>query len=95
MRRDLGHHIETGRRARNERRRRTRATDESMPRRLRTLLGTLAILAFVIVYAVVVMALADSRLAETPKLVQTLIYMAFGVAWILPVMPLIKWMERS
>ena len=64
-----------------------------MSRSLRTLLGTIAILAFVIVYALVAMALAESRIQHAPKIVQTIAYLALGVMWILPVMPLIRWME--
>lgn len=64
-----------------------------MPRRLRTLIGTIAILIFVVVYALVAMALADSRISEAPKLVQTLAYMVLGIAWIVPIIPLIRWME--
>lgn len=66
-----------------------------MPRRLRTLLGTVAILTFVVVYALVAMALAESRVVDAPKLVQTLVYVVLGIAWIVPLMPLIKWMERK
>jgi hypothetical protein len=62
-------------------------------RRLRTLIGTLAILVFVCVYALVAMALAESRIVDAPKLVQTLAYVVLGIAWIVPVMPLIRWME--
>lgn len=65
-----------------------------MPRRIRALIGTIAILAFVIVYAPLAMALADSRIAETPALVQALLYSILGIAWIFPLMPLIRWMER-
>ena len=64
-----------------------------MPRRLRTLIGTVAILAFVLLYALVAMALAESRILDAPKLVQTLAYFLLGIVWILPVMPLIRWME--
>ena len=39
--------------------------------------------------------LAEARpLQEAPALVQSLGYMILGLAWILPLMPLIKWMER-
>lgn len=64
-----------------------------MPRRLRTLVGTVAILAFVMIYALVAMALAESRIVDAPKLLQTIAYIVLGVAWILPVIPLIRWME--
>ena len=65
-----------------------------MPRRTRKLIGTLGILAFVLVYGPVAMALAESRILEAPKLVQTLAYAVLGLAWILPLMPLIRWMQR-
>ncbi|MCJ2008041.1 DUF2842 domain-containing protein [Methylobacterium sp. E-041] len=65
-----------------------------MRRRTRTLIGTIGILAFVIVYAPLAMALADSRIAEAPALLQTVLYSILGIAWIFPLMPLIKWMER-
>ncbi|GLS42487.1 DUF2842 domain-containing protein [Methylobacterium brachythecii] len=65
-----------------------------MRRRTRALIGTIAILAFVIIYAPLAMALADSRIAETPALVQALLYSILGIAWIFPLMPLIRWMER-
>lgn len=64
-----------------------------MPRRLRTLIGTVAILAFVMLYALVAMALAESRIVDAPKLLQTIVYILLGIAWVLPVMPLIRWME--
>jgi uncharacterized membrane protein YuzA (DUF378 family) len=53
-------------------------------------------LAFVIVYALLAMMLAQSRpTQEAPVLLQTLIYAVLGLAWILPLMPLIRWMERG
>ncbi len=52
-------------------------------------------LAFVVVYALIAMALAQSRpIQEAQGLVQTLCYVILGLAWVLPLMPLIKWMER-
>ena len=61
----------------------------------RKLIGTVAILVFVCVYALVAMALAQGRITEAPKLVQTIAYVALGLAWVLPLLPLIKWMERK
>ena len=52
-----------------------------MPRRLRMLIGTLAIMAFVIFYALVAMALAESRIQDAPKLIQTVAYIVLGLAW--------------
>ena len=65
-----------------------------MPRRTRKLIGTIAILMFVFVYGPLAMALAESRIVEAPKLIQTAAYLVLGLAWILPVLPLIRWMER-
>lgn len=65
-----------------------------MKQRTRKLVGTVLILVFVCVYALVAMALAQGRITEAPKLVQGIAYVALGLAWILPLLPLIKWMER-
>jgi len=65
-----------------------------MPRRTRKLIGTLAIIMFVLIYGPLAMALAESRILEAPKLVQTLAYAILGLAWIFPLMPLIRWMAR-
>ncbi len=63
--------------------------------RQRKFLGGVAMLIFVIVYALAAMALAQSRpIQEAPGLVQTLSYIVLGLAWTLPLLPLIKWMER-
>ena len=51
-------------------------------------------LTFVLVYAPLAMALAEGRICEAPGLVQALAYMILGLAWILPLLPLIRWMER-
>jgi predicted membrane channel-forming protein YqfA (hemolysin III family) len=64
--------------------------------RIRKAVGALAMLTFVVVYAFVAMALADSRpVNEAPALVRTFVYMVLGLAWVLPMMPLIVWMERG
>lgn len=65
-----------------------------MQQRTRKLVGAFAMLAFVVVYALVAMVLAQARpTQEAPALMQTLIYAVLGMAWILPLMPLIRWME--
>ena len=65
-----------------------------MRRRVRKLIGTIAMLAFVIVYGPVAMALAESRIREAPGAVQALAYAFLGLAWIIPLLPLISWMQR-
>ena len=67
-----------------------------MTRRARKFLGGAVMLAFVVVYALLAMALADSRpLQEAPGFVRSLGYIMLGLAWVAPLMPLIRWMERA
>lgn len=65
-----------------------------MNRRARKLIGSIAIVTFVIVYAPVAMALAESRIREAHLAVQSLAYIVLGLIWVLPVMPVIRWMEK-
>jgi hypothetical protein len=65
-----------------------------MRRRKRKLIGTIVILAFVMIYGPIAMALAESRIMESPKWVQAIAYMVIGLVWVLPLLPLIRWMER-
>lgn len=65
-----------------------------MPRRLRKFIGAVAILVFVCAYALAAMAVAQGRIQDASKLAQGVFYLIVGLAWILPLMPLLKWMER-
>lgn len=65
-----------------------------MRKRTRKLIGTAAILAFVMIYAPLAMALAESRIVEAPQAVQAIAYIVLGLVWILPLLPLIRWMEK-
>lgn len=66
-----------------------------MTRRTRKLIGAFATLGFVMFYALAAMGLAQSRpVQEAGKVVQIVLYALLGLSWILPLMPLIKWMER-
>jgi Protein of unknown function (DUF2842) len=62
--------------------------------RIRKLIGTVAIVTFVIVYAFVAMALAESRIVDAPTAIQVVAYVLLGLVWIFPCMPVIRWMER-
>lgn len=67
-----------------------------MPVRLRKLIGALFMVFYVVFYALIAMALAQSRpLQEATGVVQTLLYAALGISWIFPLMPLIKWMASG
>ena len=66
-----------------------------MTRRQRKIVGACLMLAEVSIYPFVAMALADSRpVQQAPGPLQALIYALLGLAWIVPLMPLIKWMEK-
>ncbi|QXX73666.1 DUF2842 domain-containing protein [Methylovirgula sp. HY1] len=66
-----------------------------MPKRLRKFIGSVTMVGFVTVYALLAMVLAQARPVQMASwYVQTLVYAALGMAWILPMMPLIKWMEK-
>lgn len=65
-----------------------------MAPRARKLIGGAAMLVFVLAYALVAMALADSRPVQSNgEITKALIYAVLGLAWVLPLMPLIAWME--
>ena len=65
-----------------------------MPIRLRKFIGTILLVAFLIVYILIAMSVAATRLPGTPHLVQALYYAVAGLIWVLPAGLLIKWMGR-
>ena len=66
-----------------------------MNARSRKLIGAVALIAFVVVYALVAAALALSRpLQEAGMPWRFLGYAVLGLAWTLPAGALIRWMER-
>jgi len=65
-----------------------------MPIRLRKLIGTIALLTLVVVWALLAMAIAQPVLASANHLIEALYYVITGLGWVLPAMPLIKWMSR-
>ena len=65
-----------------------------MRRRTRKFIGAITMLVYVSVYALIAMAIAQGRLQEANKFWQALYYLVVGMGWILPIMPLIRWMER-
>ncbi|VVT16590.1 DUF2842 domain-containing protein [Rhizobium sp. EC-SD404] len=65
-----------------------------MPVRLKKFIGTFAIVALVIIYALVATTIATYRLAESPWWVHLLYFLFSGVLWVVPAMLLISWMER-
>ena len=62
--------------------------------RTRKLIGAVALLALVIVWGLLAMALAQSVLTNINGWVATIYYIVAGLGWVLPAMPLISWMAR-
>ncbi len=62
--------------------------------RLKKLIGALVMVLFVIVYALLIMALAPRLLTGASKMVEMAFYLVAGLAWVLPLLPLIRWMEK-
>ena len=65
-----------------------------MRKSIRKLIGTVVLLVFVMTYALIAMALAEGRILQAPEAVKVTAYIVLGLAWVLPVMPLIRWMEK-
>ena len=66
-----------------------------MRRRSRKLIGTCAMLTFVSLYASIVMLVAQTDgIRHANGVLQGLFFLVAGLGWILPLMPLIRWMER-
>lgn len=60
----------------------------------RKFIGTLFMVVFVLIYILIVLAIAPRILASTPGGWQWIFYIVAGLAWIIPLMPLVKWMEK-
>ena len=67
---------------------------QGMSIRTRKFFGTVALLALVIVWALLAMGIAQPLLASANGVVAGLYYVIAGLGWVLPAMPLIKWMSR-
>lgn len=66
-----------------------------MRRRARKLVGAVVLLAFVAVYATAAMLVAQSEpIHQAPGWAQGLFFGIVGLAWVLPLLPLVTWMER-
>jgi hypothetical protein len=65
-----------------------------MPERLRKLIGTIVLVAFVCLYALTAMTIAAAKLPGTSGLTQLAFYAVAGLAWIIPAGALIAWMVK-
>ena len=62
--------------------------------RMRKLIGTIALLALVTVWALLAMAFAQFALRAQSAWVAMLFYAVAGLGWVLPAMPIVAWMQR-
>ena len=65
-----------------------------MPIRLRKLIGTMALLVLVVVWALLAMALAQSPTIRDNSVLSVAYYVIAGLGWVVPAMPLVSWMAR-
>jgi hypothetical protein len=65
-----------------------------MPIRIRKLIGAVALLALVILWALLAMAFAQALPIWGNPAAEILYYVVAGLGWTLPAMPLISWMSR-
>jgi hypothetical protein len=66
-----------------------------MRSRQRKLIGAIFMVVFVVVYALVAMVLAQATALKVENgALRLLIFALLGLAWAVPMIPLIRWMER-
>lgn len=65
-----------------------------MPVRLKKLIGTVLLVALVIVYALIATIVAVAQLAESGPLAHLAFFFVSGLLWVLPAMLIIKWMVK-
>jgi|LNFM01.2.fsa_nt_gb hypothetical protein len=67
---------------------------EGMTIRTRKLIGTIALLMFIAVYAFLAMLVAVVLQVSGNKVVELLFYLVGGLAWVLPAAWLVRWMQK-
>jgi Protein of unknown function (DUF2842) len=65
-----------------------------MPVRLRKFIGGVALIVLVVGWSLVAMALAQLPMIKANGVVEVIYYVVAGLGWVLPAMPLIKWMSK-
>jgi len=64
-----------------------------MPVRLRKLIGAVLLIILVLGWALIAMALAQLPLVKANGVIEVIYYVVAGLGWVLPAMPLIRWMS--
>ena len=65
-----------------------------MTARLRKFIGTVGLVAFLVAYALAAMAIGALTLDGAAGWQRFAYYIIAGIAWALPALPLIRWMQR-
>lgn len=65
-----------------------------MSLRARKFVGTIVLLVFLAVYAMVAMALGASQIVIESKYAQGFYFLIAGLLWVLPAGLLVRWMQR-
>ena len=63
-----------------------------MPVRIRKLIGGVALIILVVGWALLAMVLALLPVLKANGVVEAIYYVVAGLGWVLPAMPLIKWL---
>ena len=63
--------------------------------RIRKLVGVFALFALVSIWALLAMAIAQFPPIFDNQLIAGIYYVVAGIGWVLPAMPLIKWMSKG
>ena len=56
--------------------------------------GIFAILALIAVWAALIVSLSET-IGRWPIFIQAIFYLVAGIAWVLPLKPLLRWMETG
>jgi len=64
------------------------------PMRLRKLIGTFLLLGFIVIYALIAMAIGAGVLQNASGLTEFLYYLIAGLLWVPPAGLIISWMQR-
>jgi len=63
-----------------------------MPIRLRKFIGAIALFILVVVWALIAMALSQFPAIHDNAVASILYYVIVGLGWVVPAMPLVRWM---
>jgi hypothetical protein len=66
----------------------------TMPIRLRKFIGAIALLLLVVIWSLLGMAIAQLPVLAANPIAQFVFYVVAGIGWVLPAMPLIRWMTK-